>query len=193
MNLKPRQWLGLGAIVVFGGGMIFRLTQPSEREIMEQRLASLPRVEIPSAALEFPTPELRSITVPELPSLSLDNPGASTPPPSVLPPDYALMGSQAARDDLYCAGILRAHFKPTLDSGNIDKASAILEYSRMLAGAGVEKLRADGFAKDIGWVDFDTAHDEKAKADYAANTPRLSTTVCEARGKALPADTPKLP
>lgn len=192
MKLKPRQWLGLGAIVVFGGGMIFRLTQPSEREIMEQRLASLPRMEIPSSALEFPIPDLPKITVPELPSLALDNPVGSAPP-VVAAPDYASMGSQAAKDDLYCAGILRAHFDPTLKSGNIDQSRAMLEYSRMLAGAGVEKLRAEGFAQDIAWVDFDTAHDAKARADYAANTPRVPAVACEARGKALPADTPRLP
>ena len=42
MKLKPRQMIGLVAIVVFGGGMICASTQPSEREVMEQRLASLP-------------------------------------------------------------------------------------------------------------------------------------------------------
>ena len=34
MKLKPTQIVGVVAIIVFGGGMIFRMTQPSEREIM---------------------------------------------------------------------------------------------------------------------------------------------------------------
>ena len=59
MKLQPRQIIGLFAIVVFGGGLILRLTQPSEREIMEKRLASLPTI----------TP-----TVSDLPPLDLSEP-----------------------------------------------------------------------------------------------------------------------
>lgn len=63
----------------------------------------------------------------------------------------------------------------------------------MLAGAGVTKLRAQNLASDLDWVYFDTAHGDRAEADYAADTPRISADACEARGKALPADTLKLP
>lgn len=195
MKLNSRQIFGLGAIVIFGGMMIFRLTQPSEREIMERRLASLPTITGPSGPIEFPMPELPTITAPVPPVSAFDAPGAvaTVPSPPEETPDFAGMGSQAAKDDLYCAGILRAHFSPVLKSGGVDKAGEFLELSRLLSGAGVEKLRADGLALGIDWVSFDNAHDARASADYAANTPRLSIAACEARGKALPADTPKLP
>ena len=52
MKLKPTQIFGLVAIRVFGGGMIFRVTQPSERAVMARRLASLPRISVPE--VEFP-------------------------------------------------------------------------------------------------------------------------------------------
>ena len=195
MKLNSRQIFGLGAIVIFGGMMIFRLTQPSEREIMERRLASLPTLTAPSGPLEFPMPELPTIPAPVPPVSALDTPGAvaTVPLPPEETPDYAAMGSQAAKDDLYCGGVLRAHFSPVLKSGGVDKAGELLELSRLLAGAGVEKLRADGLALGIDWVSFDNAHDAKASADYQAKSARISAAACEARGKALPADTPKLP
>lgn len=107
--------------------------------------------------------------------------------------DYAALGSQAAKDDLYCAGLLEAHFPVLLEKEGVTKAGVNIEHSRMLAGAGVEKLRAQGLAMDIDWVAYANAHDDLALAEYTANKPRLSLATCEARGAALPADTPKLP
>lgn len=189
MKLKPRQIIGLGAIVIFGGILVMRLTQPSEKERMDRVLASLPSISAPQGAIGYPQPELTLPTVPSMPDLDL--------PASVMPEapevDYAARGSQAARDDLYCAGMLEAHFSTILEKDGVTKAGVNLEHSRMLAGAGVEKLRAEGFAGDIDWVAYANAHDELALADYAAGTPRLALATCEARGAALPADTPKLP
>lgn len=191
MKLKPRQIFGLAAIVVFGAILVFRLTQPSEKEMIARRIASLPSITAPQTVLEFPPLDLPSTTAPELPPQELDS--AATPMNAEPETDYLALGSQDARDDLYCAGILRAHFDPTLKSDGVDKARDILEYSRVLAGSGVARLRADGMADDLDWVFFDSAHDEKAKADYAAGTPRIPASACEARAAALPADTLKLP
>ncbi len=190
MKLKPTQVFGLGAIVIFGGMTIFRLTQPSEREIMERRLASLPSISAPSGPIEFPPVDLPTITALDAPGAPSSSPALADTTPAT---DYLALGSQDARDDLYCAGMLRAHFNPLLKSDGPTHAGEILEYTRILAGSGVTKLRAQGLAADLEWVYFDTAHDDKAKADHAANTPRISTDACEARGKALPADTLKLP
>jgi hypothetical protein len=65
VKLKPTQWIGLAAIMVFGGGMIFRMTQPSEREIMEKRLASLPTITTPP--VEIPMPDLSGINTTAMP------------------------------------------------------------------------------------------------------------------------------
>ncbi len=99
MKLKPRQIFGLGAIVIFGGIMVFRLTQPSEREIMEQRLAALPRMQVPT--VDFPMPDLQYTTPPELGGDALPALAPSSAPAI----DYTTLGSQTARDDLYCAGV----------------------------------------------------------------------------------------
>ena len=194
MKLNSRQMIGLGAIVIFGGMMIFRLTQPSEKEIMERRLASLPTVTAPSGPIEFPMPELPTITAPIPPVSALDDLPVTTTPPETAP-DYAAMGSQAAKDDIYCSGVLREHFNTLIKTEGVDRAGDILELSRLLTGAGVAKLRAENIAhaQDIGWVDFDNAHADKGIADYLAKSLRISAVACEARGKALPADTPKLP
>ena len=192
MELKPRQIIGLGAIVVFGSILVLRLTTPSEKEKMDRVLASLPPVTVPQSAFELPLPDVSIPKIPPLPDLDL--PAATTTPvePEVTV-NYAALGSQAAKDDLYCAGLLEAHFPVLLEKEGVTKAGVNIEHSRMLAGAGVEKLRAQGLAKDIDWVAYANAHGDLALADYTANKPRLSLATCEARGAALPADTPKLP
>lgn len=71
MKLQPRQMIGLVAIVVFGGGMLFRLTQPSEREIMERRIASLPTISPSMEPLELPRVEI-PVTGPIAPPITLN-------------------------------------------------------------------------------------------------------------------------
>lgn len=192
MKLKPRQIFGLGAIVVFGGIMVLRLTTPSEKERMEQVIASLPTVSAPKGTIEFPPLDLTPPTAPQMPDINLPTAGAA-PVPAEPEADYFSPGSQAAKDDLYCAGILRAHFNPVLKADGVNAASEILELSRSLAGSGITRLRSEGLAADLEWVYFDNAHGDKAEADYAASTPRISAADCTTRGRALPADTLKLP
>ena len=141
MKLKPTQIVGLIAIVVFGGGMVFRMTQPSEREIMEQRLAALPRVEIP--APEFPMPDLSSINTTVTPPTSVLGSG-TTPAPAVPETDYTVLGSQDARDDLYCAGVLSAEFDVKIKTDHPDKVVPLIEMQKSLDSAGIKKLRAEG-------------------------------------------------
>ena len=99
MKLKPTQIFGVVAIIVFGGGMIFRMTQPSEREIMERRLASLPRISVPE--VEFPMPDLSSLNTTVTAPESVLGTGTGTPAPMTLEVDYIVLGSQDAREDVY--------------------------------------------------------------------------------------------
>lgn len=197
MKLKPTQVVGLVAIVVFGGGMIFRLTQPSERERMEKTLASLPRIEVP--APEFPMPDLSAINTPVIPPSSVLEPGAGTgAASSALPPaakevNYLALGSQAAKDDLYCGGVLDAHFQPTLEKEGPNVASPLIEQFRMLNGAGMARLRTEGLSNGDDWGHFLSTYSAKGTADYSTGALRLPVATCIARAKALPADTPKLP
>ncbi len=190
LKLKPSQIIGFGAIVVFGGILAMQLTQPSEKQRMEKLLATLPPVSVPPSAFELPPLDL---TVPERPDFNLPS-ATATPAEPEATIDYAARGSQEARDDLYCASLLEAHFPILLEGKDgVNEAGVNLEHSLRLTGAGVAKLRTEGLAEDIDWVAYANAHDALALADYTANTPRIPLATCEARGAALPADTPKLP
>ena len=119
MKLKPTQVVGLLAIIVFGGGMIFRMTQPSEREVMEKRLASLPRLEVPP--VEFPMPDL-SVTAPVA-----RPPGVTSAAPAVPAVDYTALGSQDARDDLYCGGVVGAECDLKIKTDHPDTGAPLIE------------------------------------------------------------------
>lgn len=187
MKLKPRQIIGLVAIVVFGGGMIWRATQPSEREVMAQRMASLPSPD--DLGVKFP-----DMPPVEIPSLSI------TAPTSVLGTgggdasgkavwelsgiDYYSIGSQAAKDDLYCAGVLGAEFNALVAEGNPDKMSMVLRDSQAVEAAGVAKLKAEGKADDNNWAGFTLAWADKAEKDYGAKALRISVADCTKRAVA---------
>ncbi len=195
MKLKPTQMVGLAAIIIFGGGMIFRMTQPSEREIMERRLASLPTISAPT--MEFPMPDLSS-TNPTVtpPDLAL---GAG-PLPSTSPaaePDYLAVGSQAAKDDLYCSGVLGAEFdakiavkfdpkNPETDPDNI---TPLMDMQKKLDTAGIAKLKAEGLTDGGNWANFTLPYGDKAEADYKANALRIPVATCMERASELPPGT----
>ena len=186
MKLQPRQLIGLFAIIVFGGGMIWRATQPSEREVMEKRLASLPRFEAPP--LQMPALDLTPIT-PVAP-LDLNAPAsgdASNTPVWQMAgsPDYYNLGSQAAKDDMYCSGVLSAEFDVRVKDSDPDLASLILRDYRALDRAGLDKLIAEGVTTEQASAGFSLAYDDKALKDYAANTLRIPVAACTARAAAL--------
>ncbi len=183
MKLKPTQIVGLIAIVVFGGGMVFRMTQPSEREIMEQRLAALPRVEIP--APEFPMPDLSSIDTTVTPPASVLGSG-TTPAPSTPEKDYTVLGSQDARDDLYCAGVLSAEFDVKIKTDHPDKVVPLIEMQKSLDSAGIKKLRAEGVSTGEDWAYFTNAFSQKAHADHASGAIRIPVATCVDRASKLP-------
>jgi len=183
MKLKRTQIVGLVAIIVFGGGMIFRMTQPSEREVMEKRLASLQRIEVP--APEFPMPDLSSINTTVTAPTSTLGAGAHSQP-SAPDIDYTSLGSQDARDDLYCGGVASAEFDAKIKTDHPDKVAPLIQMQKNLESAGIKKLRAEGVSKDGDWAYFTNAFVDKAKTDYAADKLRLPVAACVARAAPLP-------
>jgi hypothetical protein len=183
-KLQPTQWIGLATIVVFGGGMILRLTQPSEREIMEQRLAALPRIEVP--APEFPVPDLSGIqTAPVAPPA----PGAGAADVSLMAPegpDLTAMGSQAAKDDLYCAALLGEEFDARIKTDHPDTVVPLMDMQSRLDTAGIAKLKADGVTDGSNWAGITLAYGEKVKTDLAAGAAQLTVAVCKTRANGLP-------
>ena len=175
MKLKPRQIIGLFAIVVFGGGMVLRLTQPSEREIMEKRLASLPTI----------TP-----TISDLPPLDLNASASGTASDTPIwmigdHPDYFNVGSQAAKDDMYCAGVLAAEFAVGIKDSHPDLASLLLRDHEALDKAGLARLVAEGVTTEQASAGFSLAYADKAEKDHTANTLRIPVADCSARAAAL--------
>jgi len=191
MKLNSRQIIGLAAIVVFGAAAIWRFTQPSEREIMERRLASLPSLSALLDMPEFTTPSLPPVSIPTAPDLApgnTDMSGSDRPIWELSGIDYFNIGSQAARDDLYCAGVLNAEFNATVSTAHPDKSSLLLRDSQALEAAGVDKLKAEGHATDDTWAGFTLAWDDKAGKDHAGNALRLTAADCTARANALVAN-----
>lgn len=189
MKLKPRQIIGLGTIVVFGGIMVFRLTQPSEREIMEQRLAALPRMETPD--IEFPIPDLQYTAPPALGSDSL--PALSTPSAPAI--DYTALGSQAARDDLYCGSVLAMEFDVKVEDPDTgpDAAVKLLNQSQALKGAGLARLKAEGASTGDDWAFFTSVYDDLAQSEHGLKPYRIPAATCATRADALPPDSPPPP
>ena len=190
LKLKPRQMIGVAAIVVFGGGMIWRATQPSEREVMEQRISSLMAAQRENP-IEFP--DLPPIDIPDIqitaPLSALD--GSSTTGATdnraiweLSGIDYYSIGSQPAKDDLYCAGVISAEFDATKADAHPDKMSMMIRDMQALDDAGIAKLRAEGHIKDEFTAGYTLAWADKAKKDYTANALRLSFDACTARATA---------
>ena len=186
MKLQPRQLIGLFAIVVFGGGMIWRATQPSEREIMEKRLASLPSFEAPP--MQMPALDLTPITPVAPLDLNAPASGAASDTPVWMigdHPDYFNVGSQAAKDDMYCSGVLSAEFSVRINDSHPDKASLLLRDHEALDKAGIARLIAEGITTEDAAAGFTLAYADKAEKDYAANTLRIPVADCTARAAVL--------
>jgi len=187
MKLQPRQMIGLVAIVVFGGGLIWRLTQPSEREIMEKRLASLPTISPSTEPLEFPRVDIPTVG-PVTPPSAFNNGGDPTDTRKIYElsgVDHFAAGSQAAKDDLYCSGVLSAEFSERIKDSHPDKASILLRDHQALDRAGLDKLIAEGVTTEQASAGYSLAYGDKAGEDYAAGTLRIPVADCTARAAAL--------
>lgn len=181
MKLKPTQIVGVIALVAFSGIAVWRVTQPTEREIMERRIASLPRLEAPEA--NFPPLDLPDTTPP--PGLA-DAAAAAAASVGALPvlPDFANLGSQDARDDLYCKAVLAAEFDVKIKTAP-SKAEPLLDASRKLEAASVRKFEADGVANADNWGSYMVAYIETARSDHKAGTLRIPVDACVERAAKL--------
>ena len=183
MKLKPRQIIGLVAIVLFGGVLISQLTQPTEREIMERRLASLPQMpspdEAPLGAAHPPPPAPAAAPRPDPAS----DPGAA--PGIPIEPDDSMPGSQEAKDNLYCWAVLNAEFDVRIKT-DPGKAMPLLDAAKRLEAAGVAKLEAEGVTNRDNWASLTVSYAEKARADYRRNALRIPVATCSERASDLP-------
>jgi hypothetical protein len=110
-----------------------------------------------------------------------------TPPPP--PADPLAVGSQDAKDDLYCAGVIYAAnpsppsaLNPT-DEAVLRKAQAL---GIILGESGINKLVVQKAAHATHGALIADAYAIQAAKDLAAGKPRISLDDCNARAKALP-------
>jgi hypothetical protein len=110
-----------------------------------------------------------------------------TPPPP--PADPLAVGSQDAKDDLYCAGIIFAAnpsppsaLNPT-DEAVLRKAQAL---GIVLAESGINKLVVEKAAHATHGGMISDAYAVRAANDLEAGKPRITLDDCNTRAKAIP-------
>ena len=169
MKLRPQQIVGLVAVIFFGSMLIWQLTQPKRDPF------SVP------GAMPLNTKAYDEKVIQEG-----FGPGAVTPPPaapSKSVEELAAIGSDDAKDDLYCSGLIFAltRFTEYTDPGEAQK-----QRDRVIALAerGTGKLIAAGDADKSQTAAIADAHSAKAMTDYGNGEPRIKLADCEARADA---------
>jgi hypothetical protein len=161
-KLSRTQWLGLAVVIVFGGRLALMLTEKKDPDVL------------PSG-----------VRISDLPS-----PGDIKLPDVLAAPEKPLeVGSQEARDMLYCSGVISAENKAKPDAP-MDVAIPRLTAALALANAGRTRLEAEGAAQGFGAISVDTAWGERAAEDYKAGKLAISLADCMKKAQALPPPPP---
>lgn len=186
MKLKPAQIVGLIAIVVFGGILVSTLLKgprdpdllPSGVRLSDLPSSSVPDIQMPPLKLSppAPVPPLDRSSPAPAGSGTFDYPGQ---------PDYLNVGSQAAKDDIYCSGVVSPEFDANPKQPPDDMSKQI-EAMRALDQAGLRKLIGEGVATEQNGAGFTLAYAAKAKTDYAAKTLRIPFAACMTRAATVP-------
>ncbi len=186
MRLRLTQAVGLVAIVVFGGILVSTLIKgPRDPDRLPSgvRLSDPPFA--PGMKVAIPAPDLPGADVPVAAASPAPAPVAGVTPDHAGEPDYLNVGSQAARDEMYCAGVISAEFEARTNQ-HPDDMSKQIAAQIALDDAGAARLIADGLATTDNRAGFTLAYGEKARADRAAGTLRIPFETCMARAAALP-------
>jgi hypothetical protein len=131
------------------------------------------------------TPSERSAEAAQPPARAASSPIIPPPPPA----DPLAVGSQDAKDDLYCAAIIFVS-NPSPPSALNPVDEAVLRKAQMLgivlAESGINKLVVQKAAHATHGGMISDAYTAQAGKDLAAKTPRISLEDCNARAQALP-------
>jgi hypothetical protein len=119
---------------------------------------------------------------PAAPAAPIEQP----PPP---PADPLAVGSQDAKDDLYCAGIVFAS-NPSPDGALNPTDEAVLRRQQawgiILAESGINKLVEQKAVHATHGALIADAYTDQAAKDLAAKKPRIELEKCYDRAKAMP-------
>lgn len=169
MRLRPHQYVGIAAVIVFGGLLVWQLTQPKRDPF------SLP------GAMPLDTKAYDEKTIED----GFGSPGAIPPPDAATAVigDPLGIGSDDAKDDLYCSGLLLA-VHGSLQDRESAEAQQLRDRGVTLADRGTSKLVAAGAADASHAGPIAEAHSARASTDYGNGTPRIPLVDCEARADA---------
>lgn len=140
------------------------------------------QVDAPAATPEMPpalaAPPAPVAAAPQLP------PGA---PP--LPADLLAVGSQDARDDLYCSAMIY-NANPDVSDALAPVDEALLRKAQMLGfivgEAGINRLMTEKAAHATHARALAEAYAAQVDKDVKANTPRITLDTCMARAQSVP-------
>jgi len=163
LKLKAHQWLGIAAVIVFGGKLVYELTRPEPDPFYLPGALPMSDTLAGAGAVEFPM-------------TALPDTSAITPPPL----DPLIAGSDEARDDLYCSGLVYAAHRTMADELS-PEAQARRVLIIALDEAGAAKLRAEGIVDPAQIVEIANAQGDAGFAEFEAGIARLSVADCEAR------------
>jgi len=123
---------------------------------------------------------------------ALTGPAPEVPQPPVIPPppaDPLAVGSQEARDDLYCSALIYAE-NPDVSDALAPVEEALLRKAQMLGfligEAGINKLVSEKAAHATHARVISDAYAEQVEKDTKAKKLRISLDDCNARAAALP-------
>ncbi len=181
MRLRPLQIVGLVAVVLFGGRLVWQLTQPKPDPF-----------HVPGAIpLSVPgTPDAFAPATPDTTTSSTAS--ATSPAPAGVAADLLAVGSDDAKDDLYCSGLIFAAHRANADTLTAE-AQTRRDQVIALASAGVEKLVAANAVAATETAAIADAHSAKAAEDFTAGTPRITLDACHHRAEAIPQAKAALP
>jgi hypothetical protein len=161
-KLSRTQWLGLAVVIVFGGRLALMLTEKKDPDVL------------PSGVRISDLPSLGDIKMPDV----------------LTAPEKPLeVGSQEARDMLYCSGVISAENKAKPDAP-MEVALPRLTAALALANAGRAKLEAEGAVQGFATISVDTAWGQKAGEDYQAGKLAIPLADCIKKAEALPPPQP---
>ena len=143
------------------------------------------------AAPETPPAQPDPAAAPAAPTSSAPTATASTSAPSTPPPplpDPLAVGSQDAKDDLYCSNVIFATYAPGEVLSPTDEAVRMKNEAMgmTIAQAGADKLMAQGVARVTQLGAISDAYADEVAKDIKAGKPRLSLETCMKRAAALP-------
>ena len=142
------------------------------------------QVDAPAAAPEAPIALEASPAAPAPVASPQLPPGA---PP--LAPDLLAIGSQEARDDLYCSAMIY-NANPDVSDALAPVDEALLRKAQMMGfvigESGINRLMAEKAAHATHARAIAEAYAAQVDKDVRANTPRISLDDCMARAHAVP-------